>query len=95
MHALYLPIQGCLFANESANYVNTPSFCKKRDVIYNTPPFSERGRIGRIQPPFRGRIGAIPYLKKSRIAKSKTIHESCTSQSNTTPKAECWIVPTT
>ena len=40
-------------------------------------------------------IGAIPYLKKSWIAKSKTIHESCTSQSNTTPKAECWIVRTT
>ena len=39
--------------------------------------------------------GAIPYLKKSWIAKSKTIHESCTSQSNTTPKAECWIVRTT
>ena len=39
--------------------------------------------------------GAIPYLKKSWIAKSKTIHESCTGQSNTTPKAECWIVRTT
>ena len=39
--------------------------------------------------------GAIPYLKKSWIAKSKTIHESCTGQSNTTPMAECWIVLTT
>lgn len=40
-------------------------------------------------------IGAIPYFKKSWIAKFETNHESCMVQSNMTLKAECWIVQTT